>query len=397
MNHQERNKFLEETISELELPDSAYEKAEIRYNDIGNWLQRSESECSDYEPHVFSQGSFRLGTAIYPLNKDDPYDLDIACNLTCGISKSSNSQKEVKNLVGRDIISYRKARSIKTKAEEKHRCWRLEYADDITFHIDIVPCIPEDISQKIKLNEQMQKDGFFESISKLISKEAVSITDDRHPNYHNICENWSISNPKGYAIWFENRMKQASEFLSERAQILKVSNIDNLPYFKWKNPLQRCIQLLKRHRDVMFKEKKDSKPISIIITTLAAHAYSGEINIESALTKIINRMDEFVRTEFPKVPNPVNSKEDFTDKWHSNEGKKLELEENFWAWLNAAKKHFNSLTSPPNGDYKAARSIIEKSLLTNVKNISLLGVPISAEKLEFPDKPIVPKKPQGFA
>lgn len=41
---------------------------------------RPESSYSEFEPHFF-QGSFRLGTAIKPLNENEMYDLDLACNL----------------------------------------------------------------------------------------------------------------------------------------------------------------------------------------------------------------------------------------------------------------------------------------------------------------------------
>ena len=54
---------------------------------------------------------------------------------------------------------------------------------------------------------------------------------------------------------------------------------------KSKLPLQRAVQLLKRHRDVTYanstKEEKAAAPISIIITTLAAHAYQGEGDVLS--------------------------------------------------------------------------------------------------------------------
>lgn len=42
--------------------------------------------------------------------------------------------------------------------------------------------------------------------------------------------------------------------------------------------LQRIVQILKRHRDIMFNGDED-KPISIIITTLASRAYRGETNL----------------------------------------------------------------------------------------------------------------------
>ena len=88
------------------------------------------------------QGSFRLGTANKPEN-DEEYDLDMGCNLRQHLSKDTNTQEQLKVLVGDELELYRKARTIKEELAEKTRCWRLEYADDLSFHMDIVPCIPE--------------------------------------------------------------------------------------------------------------------------------------------------------------------------------------------------------------------------------------------------------------
>src|SRR5690606_160851 len=144
---------------------------------------------------------------------------------------------------------------------------------------------------------------------------AVSITDNTDPEYRVTTNNWRISNSKGYALWFETRMKTAQSIISERETSFKAS-IDRLPYYQWKTPLQQAIQLLKRHRDTMFKNNQDSKPISVIITTLAAKAYNGEADLASALTNILSRMSSYINANVPLVPNPVNPAEDFADKWY---------------------------------------------------------------------------------
>jgi hypothetical protein len=61
---EQRNYILENMIKNLELPESAYEKARKRYEDLGEWFGREESTVKDNDPHIFPQGSFRLGTAM---------------------------------------------------------------------------------------------------------------------------------------------------------------------------------------------------------------------------------------------------------------------------------------------------------------------------------------------
>lgn len=337
---EQKNYILENIIKNLELPESAYEKARKRYEDLGEWFGREESTVKDKDPHIFAQGSFRLGTAIYPLNSDDAYDLDLACKLRKGVTKDSNTQEFLKEVVGQELEAYRIARGIKAPKEEKHRCWRLEYQDDLSFHMDIVPCIPADEIRLKRIQESIRQSGVEEFLAESASQLTVSITDDRHEGYRQICDNWHISNPEGYSQWFEFRMNQNQQLFSvEKAQV------DEIPLFKRKTPLQRSIQLLKRHRDQMFKDDKNAKPTSIIITTLAARAYNGEPDLYSALNSILSQMGELVNTKNSRVPNPVDPGEDFADRWSMPEYKDLYLEQNFWNWLVQAQSDFESILS----------------------------------------------------
>lgn len=341
---------LQHLIDLLDLPDSAYEKAKVRYDDLGKWFDREESRCSLFSPHIFPQGSFRLGTAIRPLNNAEEYDLDLACKLRAGITKASHSQKELKTLIGADLEEYRKFRGIQAPLDEKHRCWRLEYQDDLSFHMDIVPGIPEEELQRTQIKESMIRGGESDILSEQVTQLAMSITDDRHPHYNQKSNNWLISNPEGYARWFEGRMRLGEAYLQERA-MEKAAKIDDLQYFQWKTPLQRSIQLLKRHRDEMFKGNSDSKPISVIITTLAARAYNGESEVGSAMKTILRDMERLINTTTPRVPNPVNPAEDFADRWAMPKYKHLRLKENFKLWLTAAQADFSVIANSEDASF----------------------------------------------
>ncbi len=341
------NAVLEKLLEKIELPEGAYEKAERRYKDIGEWLHREESKCVHFDPHVFSQGSFRLGTANRPY-KGEAYDLDMGCDLRHGLSKKTTTQEQLKVLIGDELEEYRKERHIKEDLAEKKRCWRLEYADGLSFHMDIVPCIPESDSIRILLRDRMVSlSKLEESLASDVSVLALSITDNTDLGYKTITEDWRISNPEGYARWFESRMRAAADFLNERERAIKAS-IDTLPYYRWKTPLQSAVQLLKRHRDTMFEGNEDSKPISVIITTLAARAYRGESDLVSALSNILNSMEDYIQQSVPLVPNPVNPAEDFADKWYSEKHTHLKLRDNFYRWVFQAKADFAAICSKDN-------------------------------------------------
>ncbi len=282
------------------------------------------------------------------------------------------------------------AKGIKAVKEEKHRCWRLEYQDDLSFHMDIVPCIPEDKSRQKSISESMRKFGEDESIAESASSLSVAITDDRHPSYKRICNDWNISNPEGYAKWFEARMNQSLRMFEAKAQI------DDIPLFKRKMPLQRSIQLLKRHRDQMFKEDRYVKPISVIITTLAARAYKGEPDIESALSSILLQMATFVNAGSSVVLNPVNPEENFADRWTMPQYRHLQLRENFKKWVIQVQIDFDLLGSTDDVSFITEQTAQKLSVKMNTgdlaKHLGLTQATISivtpkAHVISTPAKP----------
>lgn len=326
-------------LEQLDLSESVEKKVRDRYISLSNWFGRENSSIKDIEINIFSQGSFALGTTIKPIREDEEYDLDMGCKLNIVGYKKSHSQEELKKIVGRELELYRKNVHIQKPLIEKRRCWRLEYKDEVAFHLDVVPCIPlEDESKEIYFSQLMeqykQEQNFIDNVAHL----AVNITDNEKDNYSTISTDWNISNSQGYVQWFQNRMKH-NVLLETNSKTI----IEPVPYYPKKSILQRCIQLLKRHRDSMFQENRDSKPISVIITTLAARAYNGEQNMEAAIMNILENMPRFISSNKPRIPNPVKPEEDFTDRWDNPMFSHLNLEINFKAWLRQASMDFKKI------------------------------------------------------
>ena len=103
MDNTTRNLLIEEVAGPIDIPASAHEKAEARYKDLGEWIGRKEARCHDFDPHIYSQGSFRLGTVIRPVDDDGEYDLDMGCRLRVGVTKKTHTQQQLKDLVGIDL------------------------------------------------------------------------------------------------------------------------------------------------------------------------------------------------------------------------------------------------------------------------------------------------------
>jgi len=404
MNNTTRNRIIEEVAGSIDIPDSAYEKADARYKDLGEWFGRKEARCHAFDPHIYSQGSFRLGTVIRPVDDDGEYDLDMGCRLRVGVTKKTHAQQHLKELVGADLEDYRVARGIKEKSEEKHRCWRLKYAYTLKFHLDTVPSIPETLERRRIIQEAIVRTGAQAGLASSVANLTGAITDNRRWNYKIIHDDWLLSNSEGFALWFESRMKLARALMESLAVQARAAKLDALPAYWWKSPLQRCVQLLKRHRDMFFADDPDGKPASIIITTLSAMAYQGEAEIADALETILTTMGVFVNLTTPRVPNPVNPVEDFADKWSAPESRHQNLEVKFWNWLRQAQIDFETIGKEhkPELIVEMARNNFGASL--NAKDLStklgiggLLKPAAVPAGLSFPDKPLIPKKPAGFA
>ncbi|MFT6091862.1 nucleotidyltransferase [Sulfitobacter sp.] len=397
--------YLESLANALEIPQHRYEQAERSYKSLGEWLHREESSVKGYDPDVFVQGSFRLGTVIRPVSEGEEYDVDCACSLQ-SLGKKQISQRDLKEMLGEEIKLYRKSKGILKKVHEGRRCWRLEYADGAQFHMDIVPSIPNAENQR-QLLEARNLDAKF-------SDTAIAITDNEVSGYYEITDDWPRSNPRGYAEWFKSRMGEA--FVRKREQVLNelraegvTASVEDIPTYRVRTPLQSAIMLLKRHRDSMFEEDPTDKPISIIISSLAAHAYAGEATIGNALLSILSRMADAIEHDGTKyiIKNPTDALENFADKWESHP-KRAEA---FFQWLEQAREDFSGAGSLV--EYRRMSSILADRMgreVTNQANEAqlqsarsgLLGVAgaassTSAPSVSFADTPRTPKKPDGFA
>ena len=345
------NDVLESIIEQIDISDAVHEKASNRYKSIGEWLDRRDSRISDYRPNIYSQGSFRLGTAIKPLLDSDDYDVDFVCELKN--PPDDISQRNLKDLVGDEIKKYAKEYTLKLK--EGKRCWTLNYAEEQQFHVDILPAKPDKKSTK---------------------ENAILITDASESE-------WQHSNPIGYADWFRERQQNQIEMIRKsmigNAPEGHLSLVQDIPDYKVKTPLQKAIQLLKQHRDLYFKDKSNKiKPISIIITTLAARAYNNESTVIEALRRILSDMEKFIENKngTHRVVNPVNDAENFADKWEDEP----EKSKAFLEWLTAAQRDFETYFT---SRFNEIPPKFEQALGPNIFKI-VLALIVSGEALAAP-------------
>lgn len=351
---QNSQRLLDLVIEHLDIPRHLYEKARKRHLNLYEWLTRKESTIAAFEPDVRPQGSFRFGTVNRPLRDDDEYDLDNVCVLK-NLEKTTLMQRQLKELYGREIVGYAKAYDMNKPVTEHNRCWRLQYSDEVKFHLDTLPCVPEEAFGVLEVRRYGVEPDF--------ASRSIAITDRRHPNYEKISSAWPRSNPRGFARWFETRAALGRV----HAQFEVRAQVEDVPPYEWKTTLQRSIQILKRHRDVMFSDPSvaDLAPISMIITNLAARAYEGETDIWVALNNIVEKMPRFINSTKPFVPNPADPAEDYADKWSRDP----RLKASFDQWHTQLRADIRRLS----------KSLEDGTVKTSVK---------SAFKIDFSDREI---------
>ncbi len=166
--------------------------------------------------------------------------------------------------------------------------------------------------------------------------------------------------PEGYGDWFDGRNRAALErVLMEQKRSIQArasmvyASVDEVPDQLVRTPLQRSIQIMKRHRDMMFNHSRrhDYRPISMIVTTLAVRLYQGEADVYSALTEIVSTLHGHAvlvdnglvdrtlaslnliqRTSGGRwyIANPVNPEENFADRWHEDDHARAKA---FFSWV----------------------------------------------------------------
>ncbi|MCX7648981.1 MAG: nucleotidyltransferase [Flavobacteriales bacterium] len=345
------NEILEEFGKTLDISETQYEAVVKSYEAVGKWLAKEDSTLATYLPEILPQGSFMLGTMVKPINDNDDIDIDLVCLL-----KGKNpvwTQKDLKHKVGDRLKAHGTYKQMLD--EEGRRCWTLVYSEEANYHLDILPCIV-DKGYRVILEK-----AFSDTELKDIEKLSIRITDNQTDNYEwetNHLE-WLKSNPFGYGRWF---FQQATlDF--QKAYSLSESIAPVPKYKKDKLPLQRVVQILKRHRDMLFNGN-EHKPISIIITTLAAKAYNKETDIIEALINVVNTMENYIEERWSDVhgkwikwiSNPVNDEENFADKWQEYP----QREKNFYHWLSEVRKDLNNIIGQSGKGLQFIKESLEK-------------------------------------
>jgi|HubBroStandDraft_4_1064222.scaffolds.fasta_scaffold13845_3 hypothetical protein len=301
--------LIDNTLEQLDIPQVMHDKAVAEYQAVGRWLAGAAESVNGADWFIFPQGSFILGTVVRPVMGTE-YDLDLVSRRD--MVKTSITQADLKAGVGatlHDFVESRRGSAGAPSAfREGRRCWTLGYPDQ-GFHMDVLPAIPD-------------RDAESPSAILLPDRELVE---------------WQHSDPIAYAAWFIQR--------AEHRLLMKEAHayVAGVPRFGPRRPLQRAVQVLKRHRDIHFGDDIESTPPSILITTLAALAYTGENGILDVVLNIAADIEKLIKNRAGVwwVANPVAPLENFADKWATHPERRTR----FLEWVHKLQRDLADLQS----------------------------------------------------
>ncbi len=362
----EKETLYERIADAINISEDMFDYAEAEYKKIAKWI---EENSKDYDIVIYPQGSFALGTAVKPYDREDEYDVDLVCEYQkdYGFTAKRLKKTEVYSILTRYARAYR--------IKEKRRCWQVTYEHNKKFHLDVIPAIHRE--GYIDITEQLSSDRY----------EYIG------------------SNPKGYVSWFQS--KQRIRYNAIRAGIVAnqkgiytYGEIKPIKEYKIRTPLQKAIQILKRHRDILFKEDTNNlAPISILITTIAADLYRNEDTISETLNSILGRAKEYVEEHKENgkyyIYNPSLPGENFADKWEEHP----ERAEAFLNWLDDAKRDLVENFTITQSDIEVA-TLVECALGRSVTNFVFAGkndvIDGSTNNCDGIRKSIIPYKIQAI-
>ncbi|MDR1159621.1 MAG: nucleotidyltransferase [Syntrophomonadaceae bacterium] len=265
MDQLKKNEVLDNVALSLDITPDMYNIAMSVVSGLETFIKNNAPGTE-----IYKHGSFRLGTIIKPRKKDKNGDFDIDIVVQFPYVKESVSPSSIKRRLGEYLKSQNYCPYLE---DEGKRCWTLNYRkiinkiQQIIFHIDLLPSVGEDQITISKIRPDNLKDT------------SIAITDIKHKNKKPYEYSWETSNPKGFAQWFDvinyglyHTLKNADRQRVYNNYRHLFESAEKVGDDYTRTPLQKVIQILKRHRDIMYcnTEFADDKPISIIITTLVA-------------------------------------------------------------------------------------------------------------------------------
>ncbi|MDT0634843.1 nucleotidyltransferase [Spectribacter hydrogenoxidans] len=296
--------LLAETAIQIELPPSLHRLAVQRYEAVAEHIERGGSPLKDRVTVFYPQGSMAIKATIRSRRDDGAYDLDIVAEL---LLLAGTPPQAVLDLLF-EAIRGEKGSRYHDNVERQTRCVTVRYNDGM--HLDITPTILLDEGDPRR--------------SWLFHAKPRTPT-----STHNRFE----TNSFAFADWFNERAPVDMQFRESygrralaRDQLLVEAKAESEPVPDHsteeggKSALVVALQLLKRNRNHVFKDRGCRMPPSVFLSSCAGKTASPGKTIGAHLEAIAWHVLQKLLScqnagKLVHETNPRCGNDCFTDRW----------------------------------------------------------------------------------
>jgi hypothetical protein len=357
------DELLLDICEDIQLSATRHDQAVQRYETLGDALESEGSPFRSLGPKIYPQGSMALGTTVKPT--EGPHDLDFVLELSL-----LHQQVDPMRLIQELYTFLRKHGVYGPMTSLKNRCVRVEYANE--FYMDILPAC---------------RNGDAGGTCIKVPDRALN--------------SWTDSDPLGYIRWFEERasMRFVARIFDKAVPVPAQEPVVQ------KKPLKLVVQLIKRWRDRYYTDA-DLAPISIVLTTLAGHAYTGERSVSESLNLALNRIVGFIDSAHQtrrrlRVWHPTHPAEELSERWNNDPAAYQAFEKGIrafrerWSLLMTRNENVNLelealFGEPVKAVLRKRAEQLQKSRLAGQLGVSSAGI------ISRNDPSVIPARPNTF-
>lgn len=283
----------------LQLPPGLHAIAVDRYGAVCRHIERPGSPLEGRVSSFYPQGSMAIDATISTRGTDDEYDLDAVVEIIGG----SEGPEGLLDLLEAALKGYPVSR-----IERKTRCITLYYADGM--HLDVTP------SRRLAPKE---KEGVIAHAKKGWPQEHRYIP----MNAYGFCTWYNDRTPieERFALALNHELYAKHGFTFDAAEAEEVPEQTPLLI---KSVTTVALQLIKRHRNILYADEAGRMPPSVVLSCHAGHAAMPGMGLADMVMRqarwTARAIDQAMsQNKLLDVANPEFVEERFTDRWPENQ------------------------------------------------------------------------------
>jgi hypothetical protein len=287
---------LAEVAVNIQLPPGLHAKAVDRYEAVRRYIERPGSPLEGRVACFYSQGSMAIDATISTRGTDDEYDLDIVAE----IDGPDEGPEALLDALEAALAGYPVSRIVR-----QTRCITLYYADGM--HLDVTPSRRR--APKEKQGEiPHAKSGAGSDLPRYVPMNSYAFT-----------QWYSFRAPveERFALALNRRLYEEAGIAFAAADVEEVPPQTPLII---KSVTTVALQLVKRHRNIVYATEAGRIPPSVMLSCHAGHAARlglglAEMVIRQARWTARAIDDAAKQGRLLSVVNPEFAAERFTDRW----------------------------------------------------------------------------------